>query len=123
MAGSGLRTSYDLVERPAGAAGALPRPLGLSVYRTVQEALTNVVRHSTADRVTVVLRVDQEAAVPHAEVEVVDNGNPRRGTSGSGLGQLGIRERAATHRGQVEVGPRIGGGYRVRVRYPLGDPG
>ena len=42
------------------------------------------------------------------------------GTSGSGLGQLGIRERAATHDGQVDIGPRVTGGYRVRVRYPLG---
>ena len=44
----------------------------------------------------------------------------RHGTSGSGLGQLGIRERAATHEGQVDIGPRVTGGYRVRVRYPLG---
>lgn len=119
----GLRTLYDLVERPEGAAAAVPRPLALSIYRTVQEALTNVVRHSTADRVSVVLRVDRETDVPYAEVEVLDNGHPRGATSASGLGQLGIRERAATHRGSVEIGPRVGGGYRVRVRYPLADPG
>ena len=53
-------------------------------------------------------------------MEVVDNGRPRHGTSGSGLGQLGIRERAASHEGQVDIGPRVTGGYRVRVRYPLG---
>ena len=56
-----------------------------------------------------------------AEVEVVDDGRPRPGSSGSGLGQLGIRERAASHRGTVEVGPRSTGGYRVRVRFPWGD--
>ena len=44
-----------------------------------------------------------------------------RARSGSGLGQLGIRERAASHRGTVEVGPRPTGGYRVRVRYPWAD--
>lgn len=117
----GVRASYDVVERPAGALAALPRPLGLSVYRTVQEALTNVARHSTATSADVVLRVDAEAQRPYVEVEVLDAGRPRPGSSGSGLGQLGIRERAATHRGLVEMGPRVTGGYRVRVRYPLED--
>jgi signal transduction histidine kinase len=114
----GLAVHLDVVEAQDGAASRLPRGIGLAVYRTVQEALTNVRRHSTADTVSVVVRVDESAA--YAEVEVVDNGRPRHGTSGSGLGQLGIRERAATHGGQVDIGPRVTGGYRVRVRYPLG---
>jgi len=118
VADQGLAVHLDLVEAQDGAAGRLPRGIGLAVYRTVQEALTNVRRHSTADTVSVVVRVDESAA--YAEVEVVDNGRPRHGTSGSGLGQLGIRERAATHGGQVDIGPRVTGGYRVRVRYPLG---
>ena len=114
----GLAVHLDVVEAQPDAADRLPRGIGLAVYRTVQEALTNVRRHSTADTVSVVVRVDETAA--YAEVEVVDNGRPRHGTSGSGLGQLGIRERAATHDGQVDIGPRVTGGYRVRVRYPLG---
>jgi signal transduction histidine kinase len=118
VAGQGLTVSLDVVEAQPEAAGRVPRGIGLAVYRTVQEALTNVRRHSTADAVSVVVRVDESAA--YAEVEVVDNGRPRHGTSGSGLGQLGIRERAATHDGQVDIGPRVTGGYRVRVRYPLG---
>jgi signal transduction histidine kinase len=119
----GVDASYTLVQHPEGAAAELPRALGLSIYRTVQEALTNVARHSTANRAHVAVRVDTRAAPPYAEVEVVDDGRPREATSGSGLGQLGIRERAATHRAQVDIGPRVTGGYRVRVRYPLGDPG
>ena len=115
--GQGLAVRLDVVEEQEGAASRLPRGVGLAVFRTVQEALTNVRRHSTADTVSVVVRVDEQA---YAEVEVVDNGRPRHGTSGSGLGQLGIRERAATHEGQVDIGPRVTGGYRVRVRYPLG---
>jgi signal transduction histidine kinase len=114
----GLAVRLDVVEEQASAASRLPRGIGLAIYRTVQEALTNVRRHSTADAVSVVVRVDESAA--YAEVEVVDNGRPRHGTSGSGLGQLGIRERAATHDGRVDIGPRVTGGYRVRVRYPLG---
>ena len=76
-------------------------------------------KHSTATRVSVTVRAVTEGE-PYAEVEVVDDGRPRGGaTLGSGLGQLGIRERAASHRALVEMGPRAGGGYRVRVRYPL----
>ncbi len=119
VAGQGLAVSLDVVESEPDAAERLPRAVGLAVYRTVQEALTNVRRHSTADTVSVVVRVDESRPTAYAEVEVVDNGRPRHGTSGSGLGQLGIRERAATHGGQVDIGPRVTGGYRVRVRYPL----
>jgi signal transduction histidine kinase len=113
--------AYRLVQSRPDAAAAVPASVGHSIYRTVQEALANVAKHSTASRVSVVVRIEGGAG-PYAEVEVVDNGRPRGGsTLGSGLGQLGIRERAASHRGVVDIGPRAGGGYRVRVRYPL-DP-
>ncbi|MDQ2756044.1 MAG: sensor histidine kinase, partial [Actinomycetota bacterium] len=52
-------------------------------------------------------------------VEVLDDGRPRSGTSGSGLGLLGMRERVGSLGGTIEVGPRVTGGYRVRVRLPL----
>ncbi len=116
---AGLSTAYETVEATPGALGELPGALGLAIYRIVQEALTNVRKHSTANHVGVVVRVDPTGDKPFAEVEVVDNGRPRPGTSGSGLGLLGVRERAAARRGLVEVGPRVGGGYRVRVRFPL----
>ncbi len=112
--------AFDLVESEPGVAQALPAALAHSIHRTVQEALTNVEKHSTAARVSVVLRLET-GTDGFAEVEVVDDGRPRPGTSGSGLGQLGIRERAASHRGTVEVGPRPTGGYRVRVRFPWAD--
>ena len=112
----GRRVSLDVVEVSPGTATRLGGPLAHSIHRTVQEALTNVEKHSTAGRVSVVVRLDDTAG--YAEVEVVDDGRPRPGTSGTGLGQLGIRERAASHRGTVELGPRRTGGYRVRVRYP-----
>ena len=101
-----LRTSYAVVEDQPGAAGRLPATVGLALYRTAQEALANVTRHSTASDASVTLRVDEAGARPFAEVEVLDDGRLRDGTSGSGLGQLGIRERAASHRGEVEIGPR-----------------
>ncbi len=113
----GRRVVLDVVEGRPGAAARLGAPLAHSLHRTVQEALTNVEKHSTATRVSVVVRL-QEGPGGYAEVEVVDDGRPRTASSGSGLGQLGIRERAASHRGSVEIGPRPTGGYRVRVRYP-----
>lgn len=118
--GAGFSTTYRLVEEPAGVAAVVPGPVALTAYRTVQEALANVRRHSTASRVTVVVRVRKGLDGSYAEIEVTDDGRPRRGTHGSGLGQLGIRERAASHQGLVDIGPRITGGYRVRVRLPLG---
>ncbi|MGL5817652.1 MAG: sensor histidine kinase [Phycicoccus sp.] len=111
------RVDFDVVESPPGAASRLPAAMAHTVYRTVQEALANVERHSTATRVSVVVRVTQGSG-GFAEVEVVDDGRPRPASSGSGLGQLGIRERVASHRGEVEIGPRRTGGYRVRVRLP-----
>ena len=116
---SGLLTDYDQVESSPGAAQQLPGPMGLSLYRVAQEALANTTKHSTARSARVVLRVEDRAPEPYAEVEVLDDGRPRGATSGSGLGHLGMRERAAGMRGEVEIGPRPTGGYRVRVRVPL----
>ncbi|WP_256839047.1 sensor histidine kinase [Ornithinimicrobium faecis] len=106
--------TYSLVEESPGAAGAVPPALQLTAYRIVQESLANVRRHSTATRASVVIRVDEEL-----EVEVLDNGAPRPGTSGTGLGQQGMRERADLLGGTVEMGRRHGPGYRVRVTLPL----
>ena len=69
------------------------------------------------------LRIDERGPAPYAEVEVLDDGRLRAGTSGTGLGLLGIRERVASHRGECEIGPRATRGYRVRVRVPLAGAG
>ncbi|WP_344254490.1 sensor histidine kinase [Terrabacter carboxydivorans] len=122
-ASHGLEVDCHVVEDPPGAIASVPAPVGLSLYRTAQEALANVRRHSTASSATVFVRVDQRPehgfAHGYAEVEVLDSGRPRSGTSGTGLGLLGVRERLSTHGGVSEIGPRVTGGYRVRVRMPL----
>ena len=121
---TGLQVDYELVEDPVGAAAALPGPVSLTLYRVAQEALANVTRHSTATSARLVVRVvsdEGRARATYAEVEVVDSGRPRVGTSGSGLGQLGMRERAQSLGAVVDIGPRATGGYRVRVRIPLGE--
>jgi signal transduction histidine kinase len=98
-----------------------PRPLaagtGLTVYRVVQEGLTNVVKHAgvaTPTRVTL-------AWGPELEVAVRDDGprGPRPAATRDGYGLVGMRERAALQGGSLEAGSRPDGGFAVRVRLPL----
>jgi signal transduction histidine kinase len=117
--GSGLEVAYAAHDDLGLGADGIPPALGLSLYRTVQEALVNVRRHSTATSVSVVVRLARSASEEYAEVEVLDDGRPLPGTSGTGLGLLGMRERVTLHGGEVETGPRMLGGYRVRVRLPI----
>lgn len=129
----GFEVGVDIVQEPDGALAAVPAPMALSVYRVVQEALSNVRKHSSASRVGVVVRVrgggvgsgrGEGDRTGYVEAEVVDNGRPLGSTSGSGLGLLGMRERVASHGGVVEAGPRLSSqGYRVRVRFPLPSKG
>ena len=90
----------------------------LSVYRIVQEALTNARRHAgdARARVSVGSRDDQLV------VEVVDDGPGVPATGGSGLGLVGMRERVGVFGGSLEAGPRPAGGFRVRAAFPLGEP-
>lgn len=92
-------------------------PVQLSVYRIAQEALANVRKHSTARSAHVAVRI--EPSQNRVEVEVVDGGAPRRGTTGTGLGQRGMSERTRHLGGGLEVGSRRGGGYRVRAWFPM----
>ncbi|MPV87696.1 sensor histidine kinase [Georgenia ruanii] len=117
----GLDVELALVEQRPGDLEAVAGPVGLSLYRTAQESLANVVRHSTATRVQVTLRTGGADGARWAEVEAVDNGQGRPGSHGSGYGLRGIRERVHLHGGEAEIGPRAQtAGWRVRVRLPLG---
>jgi signal transduction histidine kinase len=94
----------------------VPDAIGLSVYRVVQEALTNTVKHAAASTVDVRVRFLEQSL----EVEVNDDGRGGRvGTGGAGLGLVGMRERVAVHGGQLDVGPRRDGGFQVRARFRL----
>jgi len=88
----------------------------VALYRIAQEALTNARRHGGAGaRAEVRLRYTDERLI---ELEVVNSGRPVREPR-AGLGQLGMRERAAASGGSIELGPRERGGFRVRVAVPL----
>ncbi|MEV7413920.1 sensor histidine kinase [Streptomyces sp. NPDC089919] len=100
----------------AGAAGPLPPGTDLAAFRIVQEALTNVVRHSASR--TALVRL---ARVPGALELRVDDAGPATGSDagGSGTGLTGMRERAGALGGTIEAGPRPDGGFRVVARLPL----
>ena len=87
---------------------------GLAIYRTAQEALTNVRRHAEASGVTLHLRYLPGGG---AELEVEDRGRPKLSTSSGGYGLVGIRERAELLGGSLEAGP-VPDGFRVRLRVP-----
>ncbi|NGY61928.1 sensor histidine kinase [Lentzea sp. NEAU-D13] len=97
----------------------LPVGVGLSVYRIVQEALTNTIKHAGAGS-TATVRLARSPE--ELRLEVVDNGfgTPHdvvKVSGGNGL--IGMRERAAVLGGEFEAGPNPGGGWRVRAVFPL----
>jgi signal transduction histidine kinase len=103
----------------AGQPRALPSGIELSVYRIVQEALTNVLKHSRPSEVTVTLSFRDADGL---EVEVVDDGRAAAGDGApaAGHGLVGMRERVALLGGELEAGRRAGGGFRVAARLPVG---
>ncbi|MFC5056784.1 sensor histidine kinase [Saccharothrix xinjiangensis] len=99
--------------------GALPAGLGLGLYRIVQEALTNTLKHAGAGA-SAVVRVSR--ADERLTVEVADDGfgTPHDLVAVSGgNGLIGMRERAGVLGGTLESGPNPGGGWRVRAVLPL----
>ena len=99
-----------------GDVSTVPAGVSLAAYRIVQEALTNVVRHSgNAAAATVTIRVVGD----RVELTIDDNGRgvtvhqPLSSSGGNGL--PGMSERARLYGGEVQAGPRPGGGFRVRA--------
>jgi len=117
----GIEVDLDFLGPAAG--NALPRTVELALYRVTQEALTNIAKHSGAKWASLAVvqyesRVDVRIEDDGVGFEARDDQTPPHGTT-VGLGLVGIRERIALLDGLVEIGPREGGGTRVRVRVPL----
>jgi signal transduction histidine kinase len=113
---AGLPTRLTVTGQPF----PLPPSAQLALYRTIQEALTNTLKH--APGATAQVRLAYRPG--EVELEVTDDGRPgavpapepRQG----GHGLAGVRERAAVFGGQVSAGPRPGCGWRVHTVLSVG---
>ncbi|HEY3868822.1 MAG TPA: histidine kinase, partial [Actinocrinis sp.] len=112
---AGLPVSLVIDGDPA----AVPAAVDVSVYRIVQEALTNVLKHAGPARAEVAIGCADEAVT----IEVTDDGTTAPGgrIQAGGHGLVGMRERVAIFGGELRAGPRPGGGFAVRARLPLGE--
>ena len=111
---AGLPTRLTVTGQPA----ALPPSMQLALYRIIQEALTNTLKHSTAASA----RVELTYLPDGVGLDLTDDGRPRARTAGgtdaepaAGHGIAGMRERAAVFGGAVSAGPGPGGGWQVRT--------
>ncbi|WP_157944067.1 sensor histidine kinase [Blastococcus atacamensis] len=91
-----------------------PPSLQLTVYRVVQEGLTNTRKHAPGASV----QVRVEDAGDHLCVEVVDSGGRLARSPGGGHGLIGMRERVGMHGGTLQAGPTADG-FAVAARLPL----
>jgi signal transduction histidine kinase len=124
----GLESLTDLVEQVRAAGlpvdlvregdlAALPGPMGLTLYRVVQEALTNVMKHAGSD-VSARVLLHREPGLLSLDVED-DGQGVDPDSDGLGHGLAGMRERVNLFRGTLHTGPLPARGYRVSVRIPL----
>lgn len=124
-----LRTRLDAIDGmeviadlDAGA-DRWPASTGIIFYRVAQEAITNVIKHAGARRLTVRLFED---GAGEAHLEVIDDGkgigemrHPQAGPRGARLGIVGMRERLALLGGRFEIGAGSSGGTHVHATAPL----
>ncbi len=113
LRGSGVTVRLSVT----GAACPIPAGLDLTVYRLVQEALTNVLRHA-GPGATAQVRLCYAGQV--LEVSVVDDGRGAAAApSVDGHGLVGMRERVTLQGGTLRAGPVVGGGFSVAAEFPL----
>jgi signal transduction histidine kinase len=115
MREAGLPTRLLVEGRPR----PLPAGVDLAAYRLVQEGLTNSLRHA-GDGAEAVVTVRHRPRELDVQVEDDGVGEPDPAMR-SGHGLVGIRERVALYGGILSIGPRPGGGFEVRARFPLKD--
>jgi signal transduction histidine kinase len=96
---------------------SLPTGIELTVYRIVQEALTNALKHSGLARTEVILAYQET----ELKLEILDQGTvaPPPVSREPGRGLIGMRERVALYGGTIEAGPRLPSGFAVRAWLPL----
>lgn len=115
------RSGMDVYFQLDGYPRQLPAGPELSVYRIVQEALTNIRKHAGRSRAAVRVTCSDTAIV----AEVNDNGAsrplPDAAVPGTGQGLIGMRERVALYGGTLIAGPSAAGGFQVRASIPIAE--
>ena len=110
-----IEAEIDLVYEPGAEATRLEPELGMTVFRLVQEALTNAAKHADAERVRVCVEERGETLV----VEVTDDGSGfERDAVERGFGLIGMEERVALVDGRLTVESTVGSGTTVRAELP-----
>jgi len=114
----------NVVLRTEGAPRTLAAGADLAAYRVAQEALTNTLKHAGASvRARVTVRFTAREVTVAVEDDGPDPGAPPAappdGSELPGHGLVGMRERVALYGGELRAGPRDGGGYAVRARFPV----
>ncbi|MDT8305354.1 MAG: GAF domain-containing protein [Anaerolineae bacterium] len=107
---------------PFGIDARLPRNVETILYRIVQEALTNVVRHAGASRADIMVKTRRDKIV----VMIEDNGvgfDPAQTVEGEHIGLLGMRERAETLGGSLAIESTPGKGTTIVAEVPYDGPG
>lgn len=121
LAAVGVKLAFDVVGSPR----RLDRPIETALFRILQEAVSNIVKHAGA--ATALIHLDFRPA--WLVVTVADDGRgfePRRATSAgswAGLGLEGMQERAELVGARLEINSRVGDGTTVRVEVPLEEDG
>lgn len=100
----------------SGERRAVTSGIGLTAYRVVQEALTNMVRHAPGASGTVIVEYSSDTL--RIEVGNTEPGTPAATAGTGGRGLIGLRERLAVYGGTLRAGARPGAGYHVEARIP-----
>jgi signal transduction histidine kinase len=97
----------------------LPDDIELALFRVLQEALTNVLRHAPGAAADITFHTDGS----NVELVVTNSASDQPSTwvGGSSRGQRGMRQRAEEHGGRLDYGRRPDGGFEVRAWFPLGE--
>ena len=111
-----LQINLQLAETPV----ALPAAVEVAVYRIVQEAVTNAVKHAQASQITVTLMLHPSPQAPCSLVVAIgDNGVGLPADHTAGIGLQSMRERAEELGGSCVIGQRREGGTEVVAQLPI----
>lgn len=111
----------DFVFMPTHVGAGWDEAINITLYRVVQEALTNVAKHADATRVEIMLVAPSPGAA-HGNVKLIvrnDGGGRGAASAGSGLGIVGMRERIASLGGRLDAAVEPGGGFCLTAFLPV----